>query len=223
MVGELSGGERARLLLGKVALEETNLLLLDEPTNHLDIAQEVLETPLLGYGGAIVLVTHDRALIDAVATRTWSIEDGGIREVLGGYTDLLRLREREKRDREREARTPPTPSAPQVSRPAPAANPSGSRAIRRLEEEIAATEAELELARTRLLDPDTFADAQTGAEAGRAHDRLSGAASPSSTSAGRSWPGPPERCASYTVGDEQPDASTRRNARRVGIDAPPCC
>jgi ATP-binding cassette, subfamily F, member 3 len=176
MVGELSGGERARLLLGKVALEETNLLLLDEPTNHLDIpAQEVLEKALLGYGGAIVLVTHDRALIDAVATRTWSIEDGGIREVLGGYTDLLRARDREKRDRERAAQNAATPSRAPRHQPAPAASPFGARAIRRLEEEIAATEAELELARSRLLDPETFADAQTGAEAGRAHDRLSGA------------------------------------------------
>jgi ATP-binding cassette, subfamily F, member 3 len=176
LVGELSGGERARLLLGKVALEETNLLLLDEPTNHLDIpAQEVLEKSLLGYGGAIVLVTHDRALIDAVATRTWSIEDGGIREVLGGYTDLLRVREREKRDREREVQNAATAVRAARQQPAPAAGPSGGRAIRRLEEEIAATEAELELARSRLLDPETFADAQTGAEAGRAHDRLSGA------------------------------------------------
>jgi ATP-binding cassette, subfamily F, member 3 len=98
LVGDLSGGERARLMMGKLAIEETNLLLLDEPTNHLDIpAQEVLEAALVKYPGAMVLVTHDRALIDAVATRTWAIEDGGIREVLGGYTELLRARERERR------------------------------------------------------------------------------------------------------------------------------
>ena len=178
-VGDLSGGERARLLLGKVALEETNLLLLDEPTNHLDIpAQEVLEAALVGYAGAVVLVTHDRALIDAVATRTWAIEEGGIREVLGGYSDLLRVREREKRDREREAqraddersRTTRSPG-----RPSAAGTGSPSRELRRLEEEIAATEAELEAARTRLRDPATFADLEVGAEAGRTHDRLTGA------------------------------------------------
>ena len=175
LVGELSGGERARLLLGKVALEETNLLLLDEPTNHLDIpAQEVLEQALIGYGGAVVLVTHDRALIDAVATRTWAIEDGGIREVLGGYTDLLRVRDRERRDLEREAqraaagRDARTPGPPDVTA-------SASREVRRLEEEIAAIEAELKVARNRLLDPETFADVETGAAAGREHDRLSGA------------------------------------------------
>jgi ATPase subunit of ABC transporter with duplicated ATPase domains len=56
----------------------------------------VLEGALVKYPGAIIIVTHDRALIDAVATRTWAIEDGGIREVLGGYTALLRARDRER-------------------------------------------------------------------------------------------------------------------------------
>ena len=174
LVGDLSGGERARLLLGKVALEETNLLLLDEPTNHLDIpAQEVLEQALLGYPGAVVLVTHDRALIDTVATRTWAVEEGGIREVLGGYTDLLRARERERRDREREEQRRASPRQPAR---AAAQQPHGpGRELRRVEEEIAAVEAELKVARNRLLDPETFADVETGAEAGRDHDRLSGA------------------------------------------------
>ncbi|HET9052365.1 MAG TPA: ABC-F family ATP-binding cassette domain-containing protein [Candidatus Dormibacteraeota bacterium] len=109
-VDSLSGGERARLALGKLALDETNLLLLDEPTNHLDIpAQEVLEEAVQRYPGAVVLVSHDRALIDAVATRVWALEpvpDGParVREVLGGYADLLRAREREARG---EAPIPP--------------------------------------------------------------------------------------------------------------------
>ena len=177
LIADLSGGERARLLLGKVALEETNLLLLDEPTNHLDIpAQEVLEQALIGYGGAVVLVTHDRALIDAVATRTWAVEDGGVREVLGGYADLLRVRERERRDREREAqRAAAGTRNARNGDAAPPAKPSGSREVRRLEEQIAATEAELKMSRNRLLDPETFADVESGADAGREHDRLTGA------------------------------------------------
>jgi ATP-binding cassette subfamily F protein 3 len=174
-VGDLSGGERARLLLGKLALEETNLLLLDEPTNHLDIpAQEVLEAALIGYAGAIVLVTHDRALIDAVATRTWSIEDGEIREVLGGYSDLLRVRDRERRDQERAAQRAADERGRSRDEAPAATAPPSSRELRRLEEEIAAAEAELVAARARLLDPQTFADPEVGAEAGRAHDRLSG-------------------------------------------------
>ncbi|MDQ6856045.1 MAG: ABC-F family ATP-binding cassette domain-containing protein [Candidatus Dormibacteraeota bacterium] len=176
LVGELSGGERARLLLGKVALEETNLLLLDEPTNHLDIpAQEVLEQALIGYGGAVVLVTHDRALIDAVATRTWAIEDGGIREVLGGYTDLLRVRDRERRDLEREAQRIAAGQRGPSRAPSAAVTTPASGEMRRLEAEIAAIEAELKVARHRLLDPETFADVESGAAAGREHDRLSGA------------------------------------------------
>ena len=175
LVGELSGGERARLLLGKVALEETNLLLLDEPTNHLDIpAQEVLEQALIRYGGAVVLVTHDRALIDAVATRTWAIEDGGIREVLGGYTDLLRVRDRERRELEREAQRAAAARSSSPGKAAPAV-PTSTRELRRIEAEIATIESELKLARNRLLDPETFADVETGAAAGREHDRLSGA------------------------------------------------
>ncbi|HBG74197.1 MAG: hypothetical protein A2X25_03865 [Chloroflexi bacterium GWB2_49_20] len=71
----LSGGERGRLALAKLALLETNLLLLDEPTNHLDIlSQEILQEVLDNYKGTILLVTHDRYLIDALATQIWEIE-----------------------------------------------------------------------------------------------------------------------------------------------------
>jgi ATP-binding cassette subfamily F protein 3 len=70
----LSGGERGRLALAKLSLQDTNLLLLDEPTNHLDIpSQEILQEVLDEYGGTILLVTHDRYLIDALATQIWEI------------------------------------------------------------------------------------------------------------------------------------------------------
>ena len=74
-VSMLSGGERGRLALAKLALEDTNLLLLDEPTNHLDIpSQEVLQSVLDSYNGTILLVTHDRYLVDALATQIWEID-----------------------------------------------------------------------------------------------------------------------------------------------------
>jgi ATP-binding cassette subfamily F protein 3 len=74
-VSMLSGGERGRLALAKLALEDTNLLLLDEPTNHLDIpSQEVLQGVLDSYQGTILLVTHDRYLVDALATQIWEID-----------------------------------------------------------------------------------------------------------------------------------------------------
>ncbi len=74
-VSMLSGGERGRLALAKLALQDTNLLLLDEPTNHLDIpSQEVLQAVLDAYQGTILLVTHDRYLVDALATQIWEID-----------------------------------------------------------------------------------------------------------------------------------------------------
>ena len=94
----LSGGERGRLALAKLALEDTNLLLLDEPTNHLDIpAQEILEQVLEAYAGTILLVSHDRYLVDALATQIWEIGAKQASEVLtvfkGTYSELRAQRE----------------------------------------------------------------------------------------------------------------------------------
>jgi ATP-binding cassette subfamily F protein 3 len=77
-VEQLSGGERSRLELALVGLQAANLLLLDEPTNHLDIpAREALETFLRSAPGTVVVVSHDRRLLDAVCTELWVVEDGG--------------------------------------------------------------------------------------------------------------------------------------------------
>ncbi len=97
-VGMLSGGERGRLALAKLALQDTNLLLLDEPTNHLDIpSQEVLEAVLEAYPGTILLVTHDRYLVDALATQIWEIEpdESKLTVFLGTYSQMREERERQ--------------------------------------------------------------------------------------------------------------------------------
>ncbi len=93
-VASLSGGERGRLALAKLALQGANLLLLDEPTNHLDIdSQDVLQAVLSRFGGTILLVSHDRYLIDALATQVWELAVGELHVTDGGYQTHLRARQ----------------------------------------------------------------------------------------------------------------------------------
>ncbi len=92
----LSGGERRRLSLAVLvgAAQTPNVLILDEPTNHLDIeSREALEDALRGFPGAILLVSHDRALLDAVGTRTVAVEDRALRSYEGGWPEYVRVRE----------------------------------------------------------------------------------------------------------------------------------
>jgi ATP-binding cassette, subfamily F, member 3 len=90
----LSGGERQRLSLAILVHSGANVLVLDEPTNHLDIdSREALEDALRGFGGSVLLVSHDRALLDAVGTRTIAVEDGTLRSYEGGWADYARVRE----------------------------------------------------------------------------------------------------------------------------------
>ena len=85
-VGDLSGGEKARLALLKLMMSGTNVLLLDEPTNHLDIdSREVFEDALLSYPGTIIAVSHDRYFLNKIATRIFEIDAGGITTYVGGY------------------------------------------------------------------------------------------------------------------------------------------
>jgi len=94
-VSSLSGGERGRVALAKLALQGASLLLLDEPTNHLDNdSQEVLQAVLAGFSGTILLVSHDRYLIDALATQIWELSPGQLQVTDGGYQAYLRERKR---------------------------------------------------------------------------------------------------------------------------------
>ena len=88
----LSGGQRSRVALALLTLQGANFLLLDEPTNHLDIdSQEVLEDMLKAFGGTVLLVTHDRYLVDAVATQVWALDAqrGEMRAYEGNYSAYL--------------------------------------------------------------------------------------------------------------------------------------
>jgi ATP-binding cassette subfamily F protein 3 len=134
-VSVLSGGERGRLALAKLALQDTNLLLLDEPTNHLDIpSQEVLEAVLDDYGGTILLVTHDRYLIDALGTQIWEIEPDESQLTIfeGTYSQRREERERLAALRTAEAAQTLTPRA--AHRPADPAVKEERRRIAHLQE-----------------------------------------------------------------------------------------
>jgi ATP-binding cassette subfamily F protein 3 len=92
--GVLSGGERSRLALAKLLVEPANCLLLDEPTNHLDLtAKEVLLAALLAYTGTLVIVAHDRYLLDRLPTQVIEVGDGRAVRYLGNYEDYLRAKE----------------------------------------------------------------------------------------------------------------------------------
>ena len=109
LVKVLSGGERSRLLLAKLFTKPSNVLVLDEPTNDLDIETlELLESLLVDYQGTVLLVSHDRAFLNDVATSTLAIEpDGRVKEYDGGYDDYLRQRQVEAE----EAKPSPSPAS----------------------------------------------------------------------------------------------------------------
>ena len=147
-VSVLSGGERRRLSLAVIVASGANLLVLDEPTNHLDLeSREALEAALEAFPGAILLVSHDRALLDAVAERTVAIEDLTLRSYDGGWAELVQARQ--------EAAAPPEvaeqkPKEPKVSKaPKPAARKGPTeleqveRRITTLEQHVAQLEAKL--------------------------------------------------------------------------------
>jgi ATP-binding cassette subfamily F protein 3 len=112
-VESLSGGERSRLALSVLLLQQANLLILDEPTNHLDIqTRETLEEMLNGFEGTILFVSHDRFFIDRIATRIWSIEGGDVVSSLGTYTDYQRKLGRRAEAVASRGSEPPPPSSP---------------------------------------------------------------------------------------------------------------
>jgi ATP-binding cassette, subfamily F, member 3 len=157
-VAVLSGGERRRLALAVTVASGANFLVLDEPTNHLDLeSREALEAALDAFPGTVLLVSHDRALLDAIAERTLAIEDGELRAYDGGWAELLRVRE------EREARAKPEPTVERAPRPAPKASPPKTKPRRkseleRIEAEIAVREAEVAELETKLADDWTDVD-----------------------------------------------------------------
>jgi len=123
-VCNLSGGEKSRLLLARIACQEANLLVLDEPTNHLDIfSREALENALLAFGGTVVMVTHDRRLLDRTATHVMILDGVRSRLVHGNYSTLMdeiaatnARRPARSKEKERSVASRPAPSPRRVKR-----------------------------------------------------------------------------------------------------------
>jgi ATP-binding cassette subfamily F protein 3 len=169
----LSGGERRRLSLAILVASGANVLILDEPTNHLDIdAREALEDALSAFEGTVLLVSHDRALLDAVGTRTFAIEDGTLRSYLGGWAEYSRVRE-ERREAEASAKRagPPRSNHANANGRGRPAGPS-KNALKRaaeLEREVERAEAALRALEDELADPAAWASPTSSDRATKRH------------------------------------------------------
>ncbi|HEU5185759.1 MAG TPA: ABC-F family ATP-binding cassette domain-containing protein [Gemmatimonadaceae bacterium] len=165
--GTLSGGERARVALAMIVLARANLLLLDEPTNHLDVESiEALEDALEAYDGTVILVSHDRALLRATATRTWVLHGERITDYDGTFAEweevsaerahaaTVAAEEEESLRRARERKQTRRPAS--ASRDDRAARRAAQRELERTEADVARLEAQVAELTAALEDPDLY-------------------------------------------------------------------
>jgi ATP-binding cassette subfamily F protein 3 len=166
-VAVLSGGERRRLALAVTVASGANFLVLDEPTNHLDLeSREALEAALDAFPGTLLLVSHDRALLDAIAERTLAIEDEELHAYEGGWAEMLRRRE----ERAAAPVAAPPPKAKPKPKRQPKPRPKGPTELERIESEIAVREAEVKALEEKLAAD--WSDVETLAAHKRSRDAL---------------------------------------------------
>ena len=167
----LSGGERRRLSLAILVHSGANVLILDEPTNHLDLeSREALEQALTEFEGSLLLVSHDRALLDAVGTRTVALEDRALHSYTGGWPEYVRVRE----ERARELATKPKPETrakpPKTPVSRGSARPRGARDQEKLEREIEEAERALRALEDELADPSSWSNHKRSASSSARHE-----------------------------------------------------
>jgi ATP-binding cassette subfamily F protein 3 len=168
-LSEISGGEQRRLSLAILVASGANLLILDEPTNHLDIeSREALEDALQVFEGAVVLVSHDRALLEAVGTRTLVCEDGELRSHPTGWAAYQRERDEREAAAEAEAQAA-RPARPAGGREAGRAAKRAARRAGRLAERIEQAEAELRELEEELSDPEAWSSPGRAERASERH------------------------------------------------------
>jgi ATP-binding cassette subfamily F protein uup len=161
-VSLLSGGERARLLMAKLMLEGANLLLLDEPTNDLDLLTlRALEESLLEYGGAVVVVTHDRAFLDRVCNSVLAFEDGRTQSYADRHQANLAAKSRRIEARKSEKRTEiksTTKTKTKKTTPTKKLSFKESRELKDLPDQIETLEGRIEKVNRICGDPDSYGD-----------------------------------------------------------------
>lgn len=167
----LSGGERNRLALAKLLLHRPNLLLLDEPTNHLDIfGREALEGALGDFGGTIIFASHDRYLIDKLATKIWYLDRCSLDEFVGNFTHFEQLRRQKKTASEK---TEARPTKPNRSRKATQSQRGMDVRRREAEAEIIQLEGEKEELESQLASPELYENEAESAALVRKYRELS--------------------------------------------------
>ncbi|MGB7684864.1 MAG: ABC-F family ATP-binding cassette domain-containing protein [Solirubrobacterales bacterium] len=166
-LSDISGGEQRRLSLAILVASGANVLILDEPTNHLDIeSREALEDALVEYEGAVVLVSHDRALLEAVGTRTLVCEDGRLESHPSGWAEY-----QSRRDEREQAAAAAAKLGSDGTRRKRSKKPSqkAARKAAKLEERIEQAEAELREVEEELSDPAAWASPGRYERAGERH------------------------------------------------------
>jgi len=173
-LADISGGEQQRLSLAMLVASGANVLILDEPTNHLDIeSREALEDALQAFQGAVLLVSHDRALLEAVGSRTLVCEDGRLHSHPAGWADYQRRRDEEQAARAASGAEQKRQKAGKgPRRRGGSAEPSNNarRRLADLEKEIERAEADLRGLEDELADPAAWASPTSAERAGRRHE-----------------------------------------------------
>jgi ATP-binding cassette subfamily F protein 3 len=167
-LGDISGGEQRRLSLAVLVASGANVLILDEPTNHLDVeSREALEDALLAFEGAVILVSHDRALLEAIGSRTLVCENGELRSHPVGWATY----QRERDERETAAAAKPAKGRGKGDRHS-SAKPSqkAARKAGRLAEQIERAEARLREVEEELADPGVWSTPEKAERAEARHE-----------------------------------------------------